>query len=190
MIDAKEGLTYDSDSPGLLIVRAPSAVGIRFTVKGLEAHAGVAPERGISAIQVAANAIAAMRLGRIDEETTANLGVIKGGRAGNIIPGEATVRGEVRSRNAAKLQSASRSHGRVLQGRGCESDADAGRKALRGDARTQRVTELRGDECSRRRAAGETRDRSGAAGGPRYSSPRAPAAVATPTFSIVAAWSW
>jgi tripeptide aminopeptidase len=104
MIDAKEGLTYDSDSPGLLIVRAPSAVGIRFTVKGLEAHAGVAPERGISAIQVAANAIAAMRLGRIDEETTANLGVIKGGRAGNIIPGEATVRGEVRSRDAAKLQ--------------------------------------------------------------------------------------
>jgi tripeptide aminopeptidase len=67
LIDAKEGLTYDSDSPGLLIVRAPSAVGISFTVKGLEAHAGVAPERGISAIKVASNAIAAMRLGRIDE---------------------------------------------------------------------------------------------------------------------------
>jgi tripeptide aminopeptidase len=103
-IAAKEGLVYDSDAPGHLVIRAPSAVSISFKVKGLEAHAGVAPERGLSAIKIAATAIAGMRLGRIDEETTANLGVIKGGRAGNIIPGEASVRGEARSRNAAKLQ--------------------------------------------------------------------------------------
>jgi len=95
---------YDSDAPGHLVVRAPSAVSIRFTVKGLEAHAGVAPERGLSAIKIAAEAIAAMRLGRIDDETTANLGVIEGGRAGNVIPSEVVVRGEARSRNAAKLQ--------------------------------------------------------------------------------------
>jgi tripeptide aminopeptidase len=104
-IAAKEGLVYDSDAPGYLVVRAPSSVGIRFTVKGLEAHAGVAPERGLSAIKIAAAAIAPMRLGRIDDETTANLGVIEGGRAGNIVPGEVAVRGEARSRNAAKLQS-------------------------------------------------------------------------------------
>ncbi len=104
LIAAKEGLVYDSDAPGYLVVRAPSAVGIRFTVKGLEAHAGVAPERGLSAIKIAATAIAGMRLGRIDDETTANLGVITGGRAGNIVPGEAVVRGEARSRDAAKLQ--------------------------------------------------------------------------------------
>ncbi len=104
LIAAKEGLVYDSDAPGHLVVRAPSSVGIRFTVKGLEAHAGVAPERGLSAIKIAAAAIAGMNLGRIDDETTANLGVIEGGRAGNIIPGEVTVRGEARSRNAAKLQ--------------------------------------------------------------------------------------
>jgi tripeptide aminopeptidase len=104
LISAKEGLVYDSDAPGHLVVRAPSAVSIRFTVKGLEAHAGVAPERGLSAIKIAAEAIAAMRLGRIDDETTANLGVIKGGRAGNVIPSEVVVRGEARSRNAAKLQ--------------------------------------------------------------------------------------
>jgi tripeptide aminopeptidase len=104
LIAAKEGLVYDSDAPGYLVVRAPSAVGIRFTVNGLEAHAGVAPERGLSAIKIAATAIAGMRLGRIDEETTANLGVITGGRAGNIVPGEAVVRGEARSRDAAKLQ--------------------------------------------------------------------------------------
>ena len=104
LIAAKEGLVYDSDAPGHLVIRAPSAVSISFTVKGLEAHAGVAPERGLSAIKIAAAAIAGMRLGRIDDETTANLGVIKGGRAGNIIPGEVAVRGEARSRNAAKLQ--------------------------------------------------------------------------------------
>jgi tripeptide aminopeptidase len=104
LIAAKEGLVYDSDAPGHLVVRAPSAVSIRFTVKGLEAHAGVAPERGLSAIKIASEAIAAMRLGRIDHETTANLGVIEGGRAGNIIPAELMVRGEARSRNAAKLQ--------------------------------------------------------------------------------------
>jgi tripeptide aminopeptidase len=104
LIAAKEGLVYDSDAPGHLVIRAPSAVSIRFTVKGLEAHAGVAPERGISAIKVAAEAIAAMRLGRIDDETTANLGVIEGGRAGNVVPGQVVVRGEARSRNAAKLQ--------------------------------------------------------------------------------------
>jgi tripeptide aminopeptidase len=104
LIAAKEGLVYDSDASGHLVIRAPSAVSIRFTVKGLEAHAGVAPERGLSAIKIAAEAIAAMRLGRIDDETTANLGVIEGGRAGNVVPGQVVVRGEARSRNAAKLQ--------------------------------------------------------------------------------------
>jgi len=104
LITAKEALVYDSDAPGHLVIRAPSAVSISFTVKGVEAHAGVAPERGLSAIKIAAAAIAAMRVGRIDDETTANLGVIKGGRAGNIVPGEVSVRGEARSRNAAKLQ--------------------------------------------------------------------------------------
>jgi tripeptide aminopeptidase len=104
LIEAKEGLVYDSDSPGYLFVRGPSAVGMRFTVKGLEAHAGAAPERGISAIKVAAEAIAAMRLGRVDDETSANLGTIEGGRAVNIIPNEVTVRGEARSLSAAKLK--------------------------------------------------------------------------------------
>jgi tripeptide aminopeptidase len=100
---AREGLVYDSDSPGYLFVRAPGAYEMTFTVKGLEAHAGMAPERGISAIQVAAEAIATMRLGRIDHETTANLGLIEGGRARNIIPNEVTVRGEARSRDSNKL---------------------------------------------------------------------------------------
>jgi len=103
MIEAREGLVYDSDAPGYLFVRAPGAKALRFTVRGLEAHAGMAPERGLSAIKIASEAIATMRLGRVDDETTANLGLIQGGRALNIIPNEVVVRGEARSRNNAKL---------------------------------------------------------------------------------------
>ncbi|MGH7906731.1 MAG: M20/M25/M40 family metallo-hydrolase, partial [Candidatus Binataceae bacterium] len=100
---AREGLVFDSDAPGLLFVRAPGAQTLSFKVKGYEAHAGMAPERGISAIKIAAEAIAAMRLGRIDDETTANLGSIQGGRALNIVPNEVVIRGETRSRDAQKL---------------------------------------------------------------------------------------
>jgi tripeptide aminopeptidase len=104
MFDAREGLVFDSDSPGYLFVRAPAATMVRFTVRGLEAHAGMAPERGISAIKVASEAIAAMKLGRVDHETTANLGLIAGGRALNVVPNEVVVRGEARSRDAGKLK--------------------------------------------------------------------------------------
>lgn len=103
LFEAREGLVFDSDSPGMLFVRAPGAQTLSFTVRGYEAHAGMAPERGISAIKVAANAIAAMRLGRVDEETTANLGHIQGGRAINIVPNEVVIRGEARSRDPEKL---------------------------------------------------------------------------------------
>jgi tripeptide aminopeptidase len=103
MVEAREGLVYDSDSPGYLFVRAPGAKALRFTVRGLEAHAGMAPERGLSAIKIASDAIATMRLGRVDNETTANLGTIEGGRALNIIPNQVVIRGEARSRDNAKL---------------------------------------------------------------------------------------
>jgi tripeptide aminopeptidase len=103
LLRAREGLVFDSDSPGYLFVRAAGAQGLRFTVRGLEAHAGMAPERGLSAIKIAAEAIAAMRLGRIDDETTANLGTIQGGRAGNVVPNEVVVRGEARSNDPLKL---------------------------------------------------------------------------------------
>jgi len=101
---AREGLVFDSDSPGLLFVRAPGAQTLSFTIRGFEAHAGMAPERGISAIKIASNAIAAMKLGRVDHETTANLGSIQGGRAINIVPNEVVIRGEARSRDLGKLK--------------------------------------------------------------------------------------
>jgi tripeptide aminopeptidase len=103
-LHAKTGIVLDSDAVGFLFTRAPGANLLEFVVHGCEAHAGMAPERGISAIQVAAEAIATMRLGRIDEETTANLGLIHGGMAINIVPNQVVIRGEARSRDDAKLE--------------------------------------------------------------------------------------
>jgi tripeptide aminopeptidase len=100
---ARAGLVLDSDAPGYLFTRAPAANSIEFVVHGLEAHAGMAPERGINAIQVAAEGIAQMRLGRIDEETTANIGLIEGGAAVNIVPKRVRLRGEARSHDEGKL---------------------------------------------------------------------------------------
>jgi tripeptide aminopeptidase len=100
---ARRGLVFDSDAVGLAFTRAPGANHLEVVVRGRAAHAGMAPERGVSAIRVAAEAIAAMRLGRIDAETTANVGVIQGGRATNIVPDEVRVRGEARSHDPARL---------------------------------------------------------------------------------------
>ncbi|MBI2886485.1 MAG: M20/M25/M40 family metallo-hydrolase [Chloroflexi bacterium] len=105
---SRYGLVLDSDQPGVLFTRAPAADHMEFRVYGLEAHAGVAPERGLSAIKVAAEAIAQMRLGRIDFETTANIGVINGGAATNIIPNQVVVHGEARSRSLEKLEAQTR----------------------------------------------------------------------------------
>ena len=100
---ARTGLVLDSDSVGFLFTRAPAANRMEFRVFGLEAHAGVCPERGINAIQVAARGIAQMRLGRIDHETTANIGVVEGGMAVNIVPNQVVLRGEARSHDPEKL---------------------------------------------------------------------------------------
>ena len=100
---AKFGLVLDSDDVGYLFTKAPSSDNLEFKVHGLEAHAGVCPERGISAIQIAAEAVANMKLGRLDDETTANLGTIQGGMATNIVPNSVIIKGEARSHNDAKL---------------------------------------------------------------------------------------
>jgi tripeptide aminopeptidase len=100
---ARTGLVLDSDSVGFLFTKAPAANRMEFVVHGLEAHAGVCPEKGINAIQVAAEGISRMRLGRIDHETTANIGVVEGGMAVNIVPNHVVLRGEARSHNQEKL---------------------------------------------------------------------------------------
>jgi tripeptide aminopeptidase len=103
-VRAKYGIVFDSDDPGFLFTKGPSANHFEFKIHGLESHAGVAPEQGISAIKIAAEAISAMKLGRIDEETTANIGVIRGGEATNIITNLVTLHGEARSLDDSKLE--------------------------------------------------------------------------------------
>jgi tripeptide aminopeptidase len=103
-IRAKYGIVFDSDDPGFLFTKGPSANHLEFKVYGLESHAGVAPELGISAIQIAADAIHNMKLGRIDHETTANIGVIRGGAATNIITNLVELKGEARSLSEEKLK--------------------------------------------------------------------------------------
>ena len=115
LVRAKTGLVLDSDSIGFLITKAPAVNHLEFEVHGLEAHAGICPERGISAIQVASRGITAMRLGRIDEDTTANLGLVSGGTAVNIVPNRVTLTGEVRSHDEEKLERQTQSMVACLQ---------------------------------------------------------------------------
>jgi len=101
---SKYGIVLDSNSPSYLVLQCPSSAKLEFWVYGLEAHAGVCPERGINAIKVASDAISNMKLGRIDEETTANIGMVEGGSAINVVPNCVHIVGEVRSHSEAKLR--------------------------------------------------------------------------------------
>jgi tripeptide aminopeptidase len=86
-----------------VVVAAPYQRSIDVLFRGRSAHAGINPEDGRSAIQAAARAVADLRLGRIDEETTANVGVIEGGTARNVIPNRCAIVAEARSRDESKL---------------------------------------------------------------------------------------
>lgn len=105
LLDAKHGFAIDSHGPvGHIMVAAPSRAKMKATIFGKTAHAGVAPEKGINAIAVAAAAITKMPLGRIDEDTTANLGKIEGGKQLNVVCDEVTVLAEARSLINEKLE--------------------------------------------------------------------------------------
>jgi tripeptide aminopeptidase len=101
---ARAGYVYDMAAPiGTVILAAPSARRIDFRFHGRAAHSGMNPEEGRSAIAAAARAIADFRLGRLDDETTANVGKISGGGARNIVPEWCTFEAEVRSLDDRKL---------------------------------------------------------------------------------------
>ncbi len=113
---ARMGIGLDTGGPqGILIASAPSHNTLVASIHGRAAHAGVNPEDGVNAILVAAEAIAAMPLGRIDAETTANIGVISGGLATNIVPELVTLHGEARSRDMAKLEAVTRDMVQALE---------------------------------------------------------------------------
>lgn len=135
-LKSRHGLVLDSCGADSLFTRGPAADKMEFTVQGLASHAGLCPEEGISAIRVAAEAIARMRLGRIDADTTANLGLIEGGSAVNIVPDRVVVRGEARSHDESKLaaqsshmadcfREAADSHRIVKDGRNVRATVDA-----------------------------------------------------------------
>lgn len=103
-LTAKKAAVLDTGTPGTIVVSGPGQYKIEATVIGRKAHAGVAPEEGISAIQVLAEAIANMKLLRIDPETTANIGAIHADYPTNIVAERATMTAECRSRDGAKLE--------------------------------------------------------------------------------------
>lgn len=104
LITSKYGYAVDSDGKvGGIVTSAPYQAKLSTTIYGKTAHAGVAPEKGVSAINIAAKSISAMTLGRIDAETTANIGSFVGGRATNIVCDEVTIIAEARSIIPEKL---------------------------------------------------------------------------------------
>ena len=102
-VTATYGFALDATDTQGIVTRAPSANNFEFIIHGKDAHAGAAPEKGINAISLASQAIAKLKLGRIDEETTCNIGIIEGGIATNIVPNLVKVKGEVRSHDEEKL---------------------------------------------------------------------------------------
>ena len=103
LLHAKSGYALDSSGIDKVIVGAPAANHLKIEVYGIAAHAGLNPEQGVSALCLAARAIAELRLGRLDEQSTANFGLIQGGVATNIVPDLITIEGEVRSHSPEKL---------------------------------------------------------------------------------------
>ncbi len=103
MISSKFGYILDSTDSEGIVTRAPAANNLEFKIIGKDAHAGACPELGINAISVASKAIAKLELGRIDHETTCNIGIIEGGVATNIVPSLVKIKGEVRSHDETKL---------------------------------------------------------------------------------------
>jgi tripeptide aminopeptidase len=101
---ARVGYVYDQAAPiGEVIMGAPYAQAMEVKFHGRAAHSGMYPEEGRSAIAAAARAISDLRLGRVDPESTANVGTIEGGTAGNIVPEWCTLLAEARSHNEQKL---------------------------------------------------------------------------------------
>jgi len=104
MIRAKESVVFDGNGPVNTITGAsPTYMSFDVTVKGRAAHAGVEPEKGLSAIRIATDIISQLPQGRLDEETTFNVGFISGGSVRNAVPAEASFGGEFRSRNTETL---------------------------------------------------------------------------------------
>ncbi len=104
-LKSKRAFVFDSGGDvGTVIVKAPAEIDFVAKIHGKAAHSGVNPEDGISAIKIIGNIIAQLPMGRIDEETTANIGIIQGGKNTNVVCPLVEVKGEVRSHSFDKVQ--------------------------------------------------------------------------------------
>ena len=192
----------DHASPiGEVITAAPTHQRLVAEFEGLEAHAGIRPEDGHSAIEAAAAAIGAMQLGRLDPQTTANVGVIRGGVASNVVAGECRIECEARSLDERSVARATASMVDACTWaateRGCDVDVDV-TEVFRGYRQPSSSTRRRGSrarrssaaESSRARSrpeAAATRTRSSRAGSTACCSPTGTEANHTPSESVGAA---
>lgn len=102
LVTATRGFVIDGESPSEIIIGGPTHISLDISITGRSAHAGMEPEKGISAIHVAASAISRMPEGRIDSETTANVGTIHGGMIRNGVPERVVIQAECRSLDDTK----------------------------------------------------------------------------------------
>ncbi len=103
LLESKAGYVLDMKAIDGIVKKAPSAIKFEAKITGKEAHAGAEPEKGVNAIKVMADVISRLPMGRIDDETTCNIGTIKGGLATNIVPGSVEIKGAARSLDDEKL---------------------------------------------------------------------------------------
>jgi tripeptide aminopeptidase len=115
LLTAKKGFLLDMDAIDTIVIGGPSHMLIDVKIRGKAAHAGMEPEKGVSAIKAAGNAIAILRDGRIDHETTSNLGIIQGGLIRNGVPETVSINAEVRSLQHEKCLSLSQTMKEVFE---------------------------------------------------------------------------
>ncbi len=101
----KKGFVFDSSfRPGNFIHSACGSLGFKITINGVASHSALAPEKGINSIAIASSALSKIKQGRLDSETTLNIGKIIGGSAVNVIPEKTTIEGEIRSFKTERVE--------------------------------------------------------------------------------------
>jgi tripeptide aminopeptidase len=120
---AKKAFVVDGELLGDVVIGGPTHILLDVTVVGRAAHAGMEPEKGISAIRVASSAIARMPEGRIDAETTANVGIIEGGLVRNGVPARCVAKAECRSLDHDKAVAQARKMREAFESAAAEAGA-------------------------------------------------------------------
>lgn len=124
-IKSKEAYVLDLTGPvGYAAIAAPTVLSFDAVIKGKAAHAGFAPELGINSIAIAAEVISQITQGRLDDNTTLNIGLIEGGKARNIVSDECIFKGEVRSLSNAKAEAEIKNIKKVLAATSIKYQAD------------------------------------------------------------------